>query len=510
MSEIKAGALLNYVRMLLSLAAGFFISPYVLSQLGKDEYGLYSIALSIQGWLVMCDFGLSASVTRFLSEYRARGDADGEAHFIGQAAVLFSGIAVLVLLAGGGGYFFLSDLFPHFGEREMAIFRVLYLLTLVNAALLIPLKGLSGISAARQKYTLPGLAGVLTTLLTATGTVLLLHAGYRATALCTLGVGMNLLCMIWNVYYCFRILGARLRAGRPDLPLCRGIFAFSLWVFLDQLTGLLNWGCGNIITGMTRSAGEVAVYSYGLSLTQYCFMASSCISGLFLPRVVALVQSGCGGEELTDLWIRTARVQVLLLGAMASGLFIFGQVFLELWLGGSLGSSTHTTWWVAILLTGSVCPALIQGLGLQILQARNAVRQRVRGVLFISLPALVPVFYLSALFGPVGLAAGSAATGLLIQFGWMNPLYARMGLNVRRFFREVFTGLGPLAVLVLLCRLLTGHFHEQLNSWSTLIPAGALYALLYGLLMLNSYGRTAEWNLLPPWLRRVLIFRSRK
>ena len=41
MSQIKKGAALNYVTILLTNVIGIVMTPFILSHLGKSEYGIY-------------------------------------------------------------------------------------------------------------------------------------------------------------------------------------------------------------------------------------------------------------------------------------------------------------------------------------------------------------------------------------------------------------------------------------------------------------------------------------
>ena len=111
-SEIRSGAFLNYANLLLRMGVDFFLIPLLLLCLGKSEFAIYTLAGVVVSRLALCDFGLTASATRFLSEYRARGDAAGEAHFLGNLLALFSLIGLLVLVLGLAFYPFLGMNIP--------------------------------------------------------------------------------------------------------------------------------------------------------------------------------------------------------------------------------------------------------------------------------------------------------------------------------------------------------------------------------------------------------------
>lgn len=511
MSEIKTGAVLNYISLFVKLGIGFFLSPFILESLGKSEFGIYSIAGTIIGWLALCDFGLTASTTKFLCEYQAKGDKEGEAHYLGNVAALFSIVGGVVLVAGLCVYPFLGNIFPKFSESELKLYRILYLMTLLNTSIMFPFRALGGIASSRQKYKVPGMVALGLSLCTTASTVALLLLGYKSIALCAAGIFFGVLNLAWGVFYSFVCLKARISWKGWDFPLCKSLFAFSFWMFLDQLIGIFNWGCGTTIMGMTQGAAQIAAYVYGLHLMQYYFMASNCIAGLFLPKVVKLVNKQVDKEELTDLWIKVARVHVLILGLMLSGLVIFGRQFLALWVGRTLGAATYESWLVALLLIGTITVPLVQCLGWQILQAYNAIRFRVKVLLFIAAGNLVLGYVLSIHYGAVGLAAGTALSFILGQWIFMNLLYRyKIGLNVPRFFIETISGLGvPCIAFAGVCGIVYGYLSEFSQTWNGFVIGVILYTVLYGLLMLNFYARKAELVLLPGAVR-YFIFNKKK
>lgn len=511
MNEIKIGAVLNYVRLFVKLGIGFFLSPFILESLGRAEFGIYSIAGTIIGWLALCDFGLTASTTKFLCEYQAKGDREGEAHFLGNVAALFSVIGGIVLVSGLCIFPFLGNIFPKFSEDELKLYRILYLMTLLNTSLMFPARTLGGISAARQKYVIPGTVGLLLSLASTCATVIILFLGYKSIALCATGILFGVIGLVWGVYYNFMCLKARITWRGWDFPLCKSIFAFSFWMFLDQLIGIFNWGCGTTIMGMTQGAAQIAVYAYGMQLMQYYFMASNCISGLFLPKVVKLVTQQADKEKLTDLWIAVARVHVLILGFMLTSLVIFGRQFLSLWVGRTMGDSTDQSWLVALLLIGTITVPLVQCLGWQILQAYNAIRIRVKVLVFVGAINLILGYFLSLWYGAIGLAMGTAVSFILGQWIFMNLLYQfKIGLNVRRFFVETVSGLGvPIVVFAGVEYAVLGYFYEFSKTWEGFGMCAAVYALLYGICMLNFYAKPSELLLLPSVFQRFIFVKKK-
>ena len=77
-NEIKAGALLSYLNLLIGNLIPFIYTPIMLRMLGQAEYGIYGIAQSVMGYIGLLNFGIGGSIIRYLSKYRAEGNLEGE------------------------------------------------------------------------------------------------------------------------------------------------------------------------------------------------------------------------------------------------------------------------------------------------------------------------------------------------------------------------------------------------------------------------------------------------
>lgn len=500
MSEIKTAAIVNYIHLFVTLGIGLFVSPFILSCLGTSEYGVYTLAATVISWLTMCDFGLTASTTKFICEYHARNDAEGEAHYLGNITALFTIIGLIVLIVGLIIYPFLDQFFPKLTSNELSLLQILYLMALINTAVIFPSRSLGGISESRQKFLIPRIVVTISALISSVTTVILLSFGFKSIALSAVTISMSILSMLWNIYYCFGVLKARMRWNGWDLKLCRSMFAFSLWMFLGHVITLLNWGCGNMIIGMTRGAADVSVYSYGLQLMNFYFLASSCISNLFLPRIVKVVATSNDSEVLTDMWIRVGRIHVIILGLLLSGVFIFGKQFMSLWVGHTLGKQSDTSWIVAILLVSGVTLPLIQCLGWQIMQARNVMHLRVKALLIVAGLNFVIGYILSIHYGAIGLAIGTAASLIIGQGIVLNVLYkCKVGLNVLRFFKETFSSIGGGVILAVLAFIVMNYFENL--SWMSFVVLVAVYTFIYYLVILNTYMNKDECDMVPSVLQ---------
>ena len=74
-NQLKAGAILSYIGLAINIIAGLLFTPWMINTIGKADYGLYTLALSVISLFVF-DFGIGQAVTRFIAKHLAEGNQD--------------------------------------------------------------------------------------------------------------------------------------------------------------------------------------------------------------------------------------------------------------------------------------------------------------------------------------------------------------------------------------------------------------------------------------------------
>lgn len=103
--QIKLGAVLSYLGIIANILVGLLYTPWMIHKIGKADYGLYTLTLSIISFFV-CDFGLSAAVARFVAKYLAENNKQKVQNFLGIVTKLYVYIDVIIFLILASVYFF--------------------------------------------------------------------------------------------------------------------------------------------------------------------------------------------------------------------------------------------------------------------------------------------------------------------------------------------------------------------------------------------------------------------
>ena len=388
-SEVRAGAVLNYISIVVRLSVSLSLTPFILSSLGVEEYGLFMLSHSIITWLALSDLGLGVTVSKYVVTYRAKGEHEQQAHFLGQSMMLYSFLGCLSLLLGLIGYAHLDILFPSLLPQQRDTFDVLYLLTLGNFILCFPLRPLNSVPGAYQRFIVPGIITLCSSLINAALTVLLLTMGFKSIGLTIMHVGVSVAMLIWGILYAILKLNVRVRFAKPDFLLYKGMFSFAFWIFLNQIMDLFYWQAGSPILAHISGTVAVSVFALGISFSTYFMTASTAISGVLTPKLMHMVALDASKEDLTNVMIRAGRLQLFLLSMILLVFAFFGQDFLRLWVGKSMGDNVATVWLGTITVIIPLIIPLSQNTGLAILQALGIHRGRAIILFYSSLMCVI-------------------------------------------------------------------------------------------------------------------------
>ena len=196
----------------------------------------------------------------------------------------------------------------------------------------------------------------------------------------------------------------------------------------------IYWSTGQFVLGAFAGPAAVAVFAVAIQLEQMYMSFSTAISGVFLPKVTAMTVNDSGGRAISDLFIKTGRVQYCVMALVLSGFILFGRQFINLW----AGDGYEDAYVIALLFFVPLTVPLIQNLGIAILQARNQMKFRSLLYLVISLVSLATQIPLAKRYGGIGCACAVAGALVLGQIIVMNVYYqVRQKINIVRFWVEI-------------------------------------------------------------------------
>ncbi len=434
-SQLKAGAILNYIVLGLNSLIGLLYMPYMLRVMGQSEYGLYSLVASVIAYLTIMDFGFGNAIIRYTAKFRAEGKLQEQYSMFGMFLILYSVIGGLSLCAGSVLYFNVDDLFGDtMTAVELSRAKILMLLMLFNLAITFPLSVFGSIITAYEDFIFQKAAMIVRILLNTAVMIILLKYGYKAIAMVIVQTFFNIAILLLNYFYCKYKMSIHIVFGKFQWKFLREVAVYSFWIFLNAIMDRIYWSTGQFVLGAFVGTTAVAVFAVAIHLQSMYMSFSTAISGVFLPRLTAMVANHSSDSEISDLFIRTGRMQYVVIAFLLSGFILFGRSFFHLW----AGEGYEDAYIITLLFFGALTIPLIQNVGIAVLQARNQMRFRSILYVIIAICSLGGQVILAKHFGAVGCAIAIACALLIGQGMVMNVYYSRVQkLNISAFWKEI-------------------------------------------------------------------------
>ena len=435
MNQLKAGAALNYVSICLNMVVGLIYTPYMLRMLGQSEYGLYSLAASIIAYLTVLDLGFGNAIVRYTAKFRAEGKQREQEEMFGMFFILYIGIGIIAMVVGSVLSLNVEHLFSRsMTENEVERTRIMLWLMTFNLAITFPMSIWGSIMTAYERFVFQRLVSIIRSVLNPVVMVLLLVIGYKAVAMVVVTTLFNVATLLINWWYCKYKLDIKIRFAKFKWSFLKEVSVYSFWIFLNAIMDRIYWSTGQFILGIYRGAVAIAVYAVSIQLQGMYMMFSTAVSSVFLPKVTAMVAKGNNEKEISKLFIRTGRLQYIVMAFILSAFIVFGKSFIYLW----AGEGYEDVYYLCLMFFIPLTVPLIQNLGITILQARNQMKFRSLLYIYIAFASLILSIILAKPFGAYGCAFATAFALLLGQVIIMNVYYQRgQHLDIVRFWKEI-------------------------------------------------------------------------
>lgn len=495
MNQIKNGAILNYLVIFLNLLVALLYTPYMLKVMGQNEFGLYSLVASIITYLTVLDLGFGNAIVRYTAKYRTEGKIIEQYEMFGLFFLLYLIIGAISLMFGAILYYNTEYLFGEsMSELEISKAKVMIIILVLNLAFTFPMSIFGSIMTAYERFVFPKVINIIRILLNTLVMIVLLEMGYRAIAMVVVQTIFNIVSLIINYVYCKRNLKIQILFSKLDPSLLKEVGIYSFWILLDVIMNQFYWNTGQFVLGSLIGTIAVAVFAVSIQLEKMYMQFSTAIASVFLPKVTSMVTNNVNNKEISDLFIRTGRVQNIIMSTGLILFIVFGHQFIYLWAGESYTDAYTMT----ILFFIALYVPLIQNLGITILQARN--QMKFRGVLFviISVVSVVLQVLFAKLWGDIGCAIAISGALLLGQGLIMNFYYHRkQNIEIIKFWKEITKmNIVPIIVAVGYLYLLK---ELPLNlSWVNLIFSVIVFFIIYApsyfIFSLNEYEKKLLLN----------------
>ena len=461
---------------LVTTAATFVLTPYVIHTLGREGYGTWTLITALTGYVSLLALGVPMACVRYLAGHVVKGDTARVNRVVGSCAGLYLVFGAAALVIGGllAVLFKAYDIPPALYQQAVLAYFLMVVYVSAGFIGLLP----EGILFAHLDFVPRNMVRVAGVLLRLSLTVALLKLSASLYVLALI----QMACLAFDFGVAWIVIrrrhpAIRISLGNFDWGTVRTIFSFSLYVLLMHAGIRLSFETDALIIGAFLGVGAVAFYAVANSLIVYLMEFIVAIAAVVSPMATRLMAEG-KRDELREIFLRWSKVAFSL--SLLAGVFliVLGPRFMGRWIDPSFEEPAGQV--LQILMVSSLLFLPVRGVALPILMGIGkpkapTIAFLIAGILNVGLSII-----LAGPLGLAGVALGTAIPNVLFAAVVLVVVCRELGVTISEYTRYVVPRavIGSVPVLALLLWFKLGlHVSEMVG----LIAAGSAMVVLFGI-----------------------------
>lgn len=463
---------MSYLSIGINIMTGLIYTPWMIASIGKEYYGLYTLAYSIIAFF-MFDFGLSGAITRFVSKYIAEGRQDKANDCLGLVYKLYFYIDIVLFIVLSVVYFFIPEIYKELTQDEIEKFKVVYAMVAIYSVLSFPFIPVNGILKATEQFVALKLCEVgHKILIVATMSVCLL-LGYGLYALVLVNVFAGIVTIVAKLWVVKRYTRININLTYNNRKEFKEIVSFSGWTTIVALAQRFVFSIVPTLLGMFTGSAAIAVFGIANVLESYVYTFASAIGGMFLPKICRVYAQG--SDDIFPLMIKVGRIQYMIIAAVIIGFFCLGEDFINLWVGNSFSESFICS--VLIIIPSFFSsPQQIAG---EAVLAKNKVKKQALIYFWTSIFNVVSACFFIYWWGAIGACVSICSTYMIRWLISNIFLFNReLNIDISRFYKESLLSFLP----AFACSMIVGVGVNVFSSDTSIyvfILKSLLFAVVY-------------------------------
>lgn len=312
------------------LAFAVVTTPIIVHALGLEAFGVYSLVLSLIGYLALLDLGFGVATVKFLSELHGRGDATAVQRVVSNSLAVYLAFGllcggVIAALSPFAGLLGLSPALTEVVRASLYVVAVGFVVTMVLSAL-------TAVPNALERMDLTNRRAIAFGTLSSLGTVAVLWLGYGLVEVLALTVVVTALSALSFYRVARRLLPSVSFRPRCDRSTLRLLGRFGALKFANQAATQAVYHLDKFLVAGLVSVAAVAYYAVPVLIAQRLAALVGNVSSAFLPAASSLWGAG-DVQRFEELYFRATKVVATAVLPVASVVFFFAEPLLRIWLG---------------------------------------------------------------------------------------------------------------------------------------------------------------------------------
>lgn len=487
----------SYLRFIVAIVVVFFLTPFIVSKIGIDQFGLWSLIFSVVALFGLMDLGFATAANKYMGEFAGSGDHAGRNQVLATLLAIYIGLGlscllIVAVIASRAGLWF--DLDP---EMQRWFTLALWLLG-TAVAINLPMNLFKAVLNGSGHMSLVNGIDLVMQLLNAAVIVWLLNAGYGIRGLVFATTVTMLLGPLLAMLLAYRLTPALSVSPRYfSRTRVRELLGFSFYFFISNIAVLVILRIDPVVIKAFLPLSAVAVYAIGAKIAEYAYYLNKQFSNALMPLVAQ--SRGAGNDATIDrILLDGTRFGMSIALPFIVLLFFYADDFILLWMGDEFAGAIP----VLRILLIAILSTAVQLNAANVLAMNGDHRFIAFSMAGSAVLNLVLSIILIQFYGLIGVAVATAISAFSVEFLIIVPKACRArGVTVLHFFHQALWPTLPALLPALAIALGLSWLHPT-DGFVWIIVEGGTAAIAYFVAFYFTGMRPDERAFLSAKLRR--------
>lgn len=365
-SLLARNSYINLAGQLAPVLVAIIAIPLLIKVLGTERFGVLALAWVVMGYFGLFDFGLGRATTKFVAEYRARGEEEGLPELV------WTSILVHALLGLLGGVI-LAVLTPWLTASLLNVpadlvseTRISFYLLAVSVPLLVTTAALRGVLEALQRFDLANLIKVPSSMLNYLGPLLVLYFVSGLVPVIGFLVFSRFVVLLAHLFFCLRTMPGLSQGFQFNLARMKPLAGMGGWLTVSSFMGPSVAAIDRFMIGAFVSLSAVAVYATPYEAVTKLMIFPASLLGVLFPAFSAMAVDRA--DEIRRLYFRAFKYLLVLVAPMVGVLLALSYELMSWWVSPDFAPrSAPVVQWLAVGILINVLAQVpvtaLQGMG---------------------------------------------------------------------------------------------------------------------------------------------------
>ncbi len=401
--KILKNTIYNFLGRLWAAIVGILLTPYIVSKLGIERFGVWAIIFAVTGYFSLLDFGVGQSFVRFIANAWGKNDREKINKIISTGFFFYFIFAIiLVIIAFILGKPIIKLVKIPATIQDEAFFVLIGAITIFgfSNSLGIFRSAIDGL----QKMDITNKISMIISIPNISGTVIVLELGYGLKGLIVNNGIIVLLSAAISFFFARKLLmNLKISIFQFSSGTFKELFNYGIKLQASNLSGLVNLQTDKILLAYFLNLSIVTFYELGYRVTMTVRSLPTLLFSAVVPAASEL-QAKSDDSKIYKLYTIGSKYLAAVTIPLAFFLLVTSEVIMDVWMGSGYKSSAM----VIRILTVGYFINLLTGVATSTAKGMGKVEYEMRSSILVPILNIILSIILITKFGLVGALIATA------------------------------------------------------------------------------------------------------